>query len=565
MDSNNEPRTTAEKVSEYATLLWKWAWLLILSALLAGGVAYWVARHQTPVYQATALVLVDSAPDSQTLTYSELTTSQQLASTYAREMITTPLLDEVAKRLKLAAFPDTASVDVEPIQNTQLMTVTIQDTDRMRVALLASTLVQVFSDQLQADNEARYAGSKKGLEEQLANLDKLIQGTTSQLDTLSAGDQNRQNQLQTALTGYRQSYSYVLQSYQNVLLAEAQSSSGIILRQPPVTPDTPVKPTPIKNTILATLLGLLLALGAVLLIDLLDNTIRNPEEITRRWGVPVLGTIISHAHAENSLITFQQPRSPITEAFRSLRTNLNYASFDRSSPTILITSPSPEDGKTTVAANLANVIAQGGRKVVVVDADMRRPRIHKVFQMSNRAGLSDQFIHPEDRFNGSLKQSKVTGLQVLTSGNVPPNPAELLGSEKMIQILKQLSNHSDMTILDAPPLLTVTDALVLAPLVDGVILVVKPSLTKRAALKNAFGQMQQVKANVIGVVLNDVKINQPRYYHYSGYYYHRKYTKGYQCNETDKSSYQICENSLPAQDVRMPEVLDDLKNTPVDT
>jgi succinoglycan biosynthesis transport protein ExoP len=262
------------------------------------------------------------------------------------------------------------------------------------------------------------------------------------------------------------------------------------------------------------------------------------------------------------LITLQQPRSPIAEAFRSLRTNLNFASFDSLSHTLLITSPSPEDGKTTVAGNLANVIAQGGRKVVVVDADMRRPRIHKLFQLSNRSGLSDQFIHPEEPFDGFLKPTEVTGLEVLTSGNIPPNPAELLESDKMTEILTQLSHQFEVTILDAPPLLMVTDALVLAPRVDGVILVIKPAVTKRAALKNALEQMKQVKANVLGVVMNDVKSNRSRYYHYSGYYSSRKYARGYHYTETDQSSYMISESALASQEVKVPEPEGNSRNKP---
>ena len=151
-------------------------------------------------------------------------------------------------------------------------------------------------------------------------------------------------------------------------------------------------------------------------IEFLDDTIRDLEEIVRKWGVPILGTIVSYPHDKDTLITAKQPRSPITEAFRSLRTNLQFASFDLPVHTILVTSPSPEDGKTTVAANLASVIAQGGRTAVVVDADMRRPRLHKLLQISNRNGLSGQFIRYQDHLNGSVKPTEIEGLSALTSG-----------------------------------------------------------------------------------------------------------------------------------------------------
>jgi succinoglycan biosynthesis transport protein ExoP len=553
MESHLEKKTPAEIINDYAALIWNWSWLLVLCALLAGGTTYWASRRQTPIYQASALVLIDSAPNTQAVTYAALTTSQQLAATYAQEMTTTPVLEEVARRLKLPSFPGTASVIVKPIQNTQLMTVTVQDTDRTRVAMLTSTVIQVFSDQLQSDAQSRYADAKKSIEEQLVSLEQLMQTTSSELAALGTGEKNqvKRSQLETTLTGYRQAYGYIIQSYQSVKLAEAQSSSGIILKQPPFIPGGPIRPTPTRDAILAAAVGFMLAVGAILLIDFLDNSIRDPDEITRKWGVPVLGTIISYDHEKNLLITAKQPRSPITESFRSLRTNLNFASFNSLAHSILITSASPEEGKTTIAVNLANVIAQSGHKVVVVDTDMRRPRVHKVFQMSNRFGLSDQFIHSEDHLNGSLRQTEYAGLQLLTSGPLPPNPSELLGSEKMLSILNQLTSQFDETILDAPPLLPVTDALVLARRVDGVIMVVRPTITKWATLSNAFKQLKQVNANVIGVVLNDVQIKHSRYYNYSRYY-SKKYTKGYQYTESDEVLYQKPEPVRPDQSDKSP-------------
>lgn len=604
MENDIEHQTQTGRIRDYAVLLWHGAWLLILYTVLAGGIAYWVSNRQTLIYQASAVALIDVAPTTaQAVTYTSITTDQELASTYANMMTYQTVLDGVAKRLNLASFPPTASVQATPILNTQLITVTVQDTDRNRVALIANTVVQVFSDQLQVDQSSRYADTKKNLESQMAAIEKNVQDATMRIaafdqqivDTnnaltpinnriqkaietpgsvdvkTAAADLATRDQLQSNLVQYQteeaqmevtrgqyqQSYNNLLQIYEQLEVTEAQSFSSVSLKGTAVMPNGPVKPTPIRNALLAALGGLILALAAIFLIDFLDDTIRDQEEITRKWGVPVLGTIMRYKHDKNSIITTQQPRSPITEAFRSLRINLNFANFKGGAHTILITSASPKDGKTMVAINLANVIAQSGRKVVLVDADMHRPYLHKVFQMNNDFGLADQFLHLEDRLNGSLKQTEINGLQVLTSGKMLPNPSELLGSEKMISILNQLANQFDETILDSSPLLMMTDALALAPRVDGVILVVRPTVTKRADLKKAFEQLKHVNANVIGVVLNDVKTTKSSYSYY-GRYYGQEYSKEYLSTKTYNASLKKPESLLADQSGQISESMEDL-------
>jgi len=546
-----EERSTAETFVIYVALLWRWAWLLALCAILAGGTTFYLTRKQTPTYQATTSIMINVALAAQTVTNTTLTTSEQLANTYAQVMLMQPVLDGIAKRLNLATFPKTASIQATPVLNTQLITIVVQDTDPKRAASIANTLVQVFSDRIKADQASRYADSTKGIQTQLADLQQQIQST--QKEITAATDPSQKAQLQIALTQYNQSYASVLQSSEQLKLAEAQSSSGIVQQDTALPNNVPISPKPTRDALLAAVTGMLIAAGGVFLIEFLDDTIRDPEEITRKWGVAILGTIISYPHDKDSLITAKQPRSPITEAFRSLRTNLQFTSFDAPVHTILVTSASPEDGKTTVAANLGSVIAQGGRRAVIVDADLRRPRVHKLLQVSNRNGLSGQFIRDQDHLNGSVKPTEVEGLSVLTSGNLPPNPSELLGSDRMSEILHELAGRFDTVIVDAPPLLLVTDALVLAPRVDGVLVVIKPSVTKQAALKNLLEQLRQVNANVLGIILNDVKVSRSRYYnsYYHGYYNERKYDQGYGYLETAPNPSE--EPEIPTVEAEIPD------------
>lgn len=529
MDNQLEERTTADTFSDYANLLWHWAWLLVLYALLAGGTAYWVSRHQTSIYQSSTLVMIDTAPSGLYDLYSSIVSSQQLLKTYAKIMTTQPVLDGVKQQLGLDEL--TASIQIQPIQDTQLLTVIVQDTDPDRAAMIANTLVSVFAAQLQAGQITRYADSKKILENQMAVLEQQIQATTA---TLNAKEDTPENQaslltLQTNLSQYQNSYSYLLQSYSQLNLAETQSTSTIIQNDPAVPNAIPIQPQPIRNAFLAAVVGLLLAGGTIFLIEFLDDTIRDPQEITRKWGVPILGMIAHYKSNGSPLITIKQPRAPVSEAFRSLRTNLQFAGVDSPLKTILVTSPSSRDGKTTIASNLACVIAQSNRSVVLVDADLRRPQIHKYFQLLNRLGLTNQLIQPQDRSDGSIQNTELDGLKVITSSNLPSNPSELLGSVKMQEMMSYLRDQFDFIILDSTPVLMVTDAVVLAPRVDGVIIVVKPSVTKRAELHHVIEQFKQVDARVLGVVVNDFDVGRSKYYYYRWYYssYKQKYYKGY--------------------------------------
>jgi non-specific protein-tyrosine kinase len=279
--------------------------------------------------------------------------------------------------------------------------------------------------------------------------------------------------------------------------------------------------------LLAALIGLIFGVGMVIVIELLDDTL-SPDAVSRQLGLPVLGVVARHQTINGKPIVAAEPRSPVAEAFRSLRTNIQFASVDRPLHTLLVTSPSPEDGKSTVAANLGVSLAQSGRRVTVVDADLRRPQIHKKFGLSNRTGITSVFVQPHPKLNGTVQDTEIANLTALTSGSLPPNPAELLGSEKMFDILGLIGEEADLIVIDSPPVMAVTDAAVLAPRVDGVLLVVKPGATKLAACKQAVDQLQRVGANILGVILNDVEVNRSRYKYayYKGYYYtyHRYYS-----------------------------------------
>jgi non-specific protein-tyrosine kinase len=292
----------------------------------------------------------------------------------------------------------------------------------------------------------------------------------------------------------------------------------------------------------AAVIAFVLSVGAAFLLTYLDNTIKSPEEIKRLTDLPTLGAIpfIQGDANPDKLIVTIEPRSPISEAYRSLRTGVQFSMIDRpESTSIQVTSANPSEGKSVTAANLAAVLAQAGFRVLIMDADLRRPMVHKIFKLDNRLGLTDLFRNLrsseiEEQLDGYLEQiirpTSQEGLWVLTSGPIPPNPSELLGSVINKQVIKALKDRYDYLILDSPPVMIVTDAVVLSTLVNGSILVIDAVSTQKNQLKQAADRLQEVNANILGVVVNRISPKSDgfqSYYLYSNYQKYGDGTYGY--------------------------------------
>ncbi len=214
------------------------------------------------------------------------------------------------------------------------------------------------------------------------------------------------------------------------------------------------------------------------------------------------------------LVTLADPRSPVAEAYRSLRTNLEFSSLDEPLRTMIVTSAAPEEGKSTVLANLAVVMAQAGKQVILVDCDLRRPVLHEIFGVSNHTGLTTALLD-DSAAELPLRDTGVSGLRLLPSGPQPPNPAELLGSRRMENLIQELREQADMVLFDAPPVIAVTDAAILASKVDGVLLVINAGVTRREHAQRAKAALDRVNARLVGTVLNNVELDMSLYGYYS--------------------------------------------------
>jgi capsular exopolysaccharide synthesis family protein len=217
----------------------------------------------------------------------------------------------------------------------------------------------------------------------------------------------------------------------------------------------------------------------------------------------------------DSLVTLTNPRAPVSEAYRTLRTNLEFSSLDKPLKTMVVTSPGPEEGKSTTLANLAVTLAQAEKQVILVDCDLRRPSQHQIFGVSNDVGLTTMMVDEEAMKDPPLLDTGVSGLRLLPSGPLPPNPSELVGSRRMAEIISGLSGQADMVLFDAPPVVAVTDAAVLASRVDGVLLVVRAGGTKRDHAQKAKALLDKVSAHLVGAVLTNVKMDTSYYRYYN--------------------------------------------------
>jgi succinoglycan biosynthesis transport protein ExoP len=552
----NESETSISTVDikEYFYLFWSWAWLILLAGLLAGAVAYLVSIRTTPIYQTSTRLLVSAPSAIYGVDPSALVTTQTMTSTYSEMLLDRPVLQGVIDQLELQTTPEDLkkTISVDTVTNTQLLVVTVENTNPALAADVANAIASVFAARIRELQSQRYAASREGLAKQVADMDQQITITSSQIAVMEQQitaaatqvadiggqittpapqaavmpDPAALQQLQARLTQYRTIYSSLVTSYEQVRLAESQTSTNVVVSEPASVPSIPVRPRTTLNTLVSVLAGMLLAAGVVFAADRLDDTVKNPDEIRKKFDLPILGIIASHEAPEDMPIALAELRSPTAEAFRALRTNITFSAVDKPLRRIMVTSPTPQDGKTTVAANLAVVLAQAEKKVVLIDADLRRPRIHRKFGLSNRIGLTDLFVQPLESLSGVIQFNAVFGPGVITSGPLPPNPAELLTSKKMSKIFDQLGQDFDLILVDTPPLLTVTDATALATAMDGVILVVKPGVTKSTAIQQGLEQLRAVEAHVLGVVLNEVNPGSRKY----GYYYNRysKYSHYYE-------------------------------------
>jgi capsular exopolysaccharide synthesis family protein len=394
-----------------------------------------------------------------------------------------------------------------------------QDIDDLTPKAIAGQLPAPLTlEQRNLMNEKRTLLAQKEFQLDLAQdtYASLIAPTNSEVAALTSADLRDIEQANLEL--YRQLYSTLLSNYEAVRLARLENTPNVVQVERAAASNVPIQAGPLRYVIMGALLGLLLTGTLAFTLEYLDDTLKTPQDVANVLGLPVVGYVVNESAMEKSegmpFVT-SNPRSPMAETFRTLRTNLEFASVDKPLKTILITSPGSGEGKTTVATNLAAVMAQANKRVILLEGDLRRPRVHRALGMSNQIGLSDVFRGQMD-IRDVARYSKVKDLAAITSGSLPPNPAELLGSARMVQILARLVESASVVIIDSPPFV-VSDATVLSAKVDGVLLVIQPGKTHAEAARAMLAQLERAGAHVVGVVMNRVPRKNANYYGYYRY------------------------------------------------
>ena len=526
-----EQRSNAE-LRQYVSIVLKWWWLILIVTLVAGISAYLVSQASPKTYQSKATIMVGQVTTVTNPDPGAISMAETLAQNYADIAVREPVLRGTIDQLKLTWTTDDLKdmVTARVVPNSALLEISVVDSDPLRAKVLTEEISNQLIARSPSATDAQKEAERKAImgevddiknnikvaREDLLKLNDDIANATSQRQAQEA--RNRQRTLQEQISTWQSTWASLLSSM------NVGTPNALVVIEKPTVPTIPIGPRILTNTLLAALIGLIVAAGAALLIESLDDTLKNQDDVRTLLNLAPVGIITrieTVGDYPDKLVVSKFPLSSAAEAYRILRTNLQFKMVERSIRSLMVTSTQPMEGKSVTAANLAAVLAQSGKKVILVDADLRRPTQHRVFEMSNSTGLTGALLEEKANLNEFMREDIIDNLNVMSSGPLPPNPSELLGSKRMADLIAQLQGLCDIVIFDTAPVMSVADATALAGQVDGVLLVVDSGHTRRKMARMSYEALAAVGANVMGVVLNRVS-KRGKDSSYSYYYPQRK-------------------------------------------
>ncbi len=529
----------------YISFIRRWLWLIVLATLSAGAITYWISSQQAVTYEASSRLIIGPGIEGLNPDEKDIQTGGRLMQTYAELATTRTVLQTVVDNLGLDLTVDELDklLTVRPTIETQFLTIIVQDGDQDRATAIANVLAEeLVRLSPTGDSESGAAVVRTQMREQttqiednIANIEAGIALLETDLQATEDIDARRGINDQIALererlSGAHATLAVLYDSLQRAITNQVQIVEKAITAEP-LPSQTQL------SVLMGAIAGLIIGIVIALTFEFLDDfTVRTSEHIESLTNLPTLAGI-GEIKGDDKLITIADPRSPTAEAFRSLRTSIQFSSVDTPSRSILITSSIPGEGRSTTAANLAIVMAQAGHNVLLVDADLRRPNQQRLFNVPSSLGLTSLLLEfdatktdeeVETLIDDVVQVTRIDGLQLLASGPIPPNPSELLGSTKMRALLSKLIDPYDFVILDSPAVLLATDAAVLSVHTDATLLVAWAGKSRKINLQRAAEQLREVNANLMGCVLNAVSAKDV----HSRYY------------EDDNSAYESDRNKL---------------------
>ncbi len=496
----------ASQLAGYLGTIRRRKWTILLVTVLAVGAAIGLSKSQTPTYEASASVLLQNS-----------TTSAQAALGISGSP--TNVADEIARlhspsvagrvRAQLGSAPN---VSASNASGTDVIRVTTTSTDPQEAAKVANAYAQAYVQQRQADAINTYLSAAKVVQDQINSLQ-------TQLAALPRPPPNQPGAVNPQATLLESQIGLLQQEANTLQTQTALGAGGATVVQPATPPSSPSSPRTLRNALVGLAGGLVLGIALAFVRENLDDTIVTREDLDRAQpALPVLGLIpvVSGRDAKaKDLVSAARPHSFAAEAYRSLRTSVQFLGLDQPVKLLQITSPKSAEGKTTIVGNLALALAAAGQRVIAVDCDLRRSRLHSMMGLPNKAGFTSVLIG-QTPIAAALQQVEgQENLSVLTSGERPPNPAELLSGTRAREVFGVLERLADIVIIDCPPVLPVTDAVLIAANVDATLMVVSSGTSTAKDLSNALDLLGQVDAPVAGVVLNSVSTNAGYRYRYS--------------------------------------------------
>lgn len=521
------------ELKHYLLLVRKWLWLIVLGAGIGAVSAFVFSVMSTPIYQATMTMMISQGADPYRDQNSAVFATQRLASTYVEQIRSRAVMEQVVHDLNLPLPPNAliGMTSAQAVRDTQLIRVSVEDENPARAQAIANQIGVVFNQQLNEYQQSRFKNAQEELDRQVAETKKKIDETQKALAPL--GDANdpknlsapefvrtERLRLQMELSTLQNQYAVLVRSANDFRLASARYADTVTVSASAEMPIAPVRPRTSTNTLLGLAVGLMLAAGIAFLVEYLDDSVKSSDDVTRVLELSVLGNVVRFPKGTtNPLVALTSPRAPYVEAYRNLRTNLQFSMLVDSAAALVVSSAEPGEGKSTTVANLATVMAQMDKRVILVDTDLRRPTQHHIFNVPPEPGLTDVFLN-ELTLEQAITKTAVPNLDVLTAGKLPPNPAELIESPWMEKLIAILKTQYDVVLFDSPPVLPVTDAALLASKTKHLLWVVSAGKTRSDTLRRAREALKQVDAKILGVVLNRVAAGSGYGYYY--YYYYAK-------------------------------------------